>query len=179
MKVMARAYSNHRINNATSQSDPTALAIAQDELANHNVLVSAAIDACHHRATGLIHPNASKTSPGPGPTTAPPAPSAPSFSPAQKGPVPTTTDSLFVGVKLASAYTYLKEYPGSQWPTTNDPGIVVLALTCAGPESFRNLLAPDAYYVVNYRRIPGELYAPGPRLRKPRVQGHLSTWRHL
>ena len=169
MEVMARAHPG-RMNNATSQSGPGALAIAQDELTTHNGVVSAAIDACHHQATELMPSTASTTAPNPAPAgplaASPPAPLVfPALAPrplAPTGPAPAATDSLFVGVKLASAYTYLGEYPGLQWPTTDDrakllartpvqalrPGMVVLALTCTGTESFRNLLAPDAYYVV-------------------------------
>ena len=87
----------------------------------------------------------------------------PPSTPTQPGfttPPVTPRDSIFSGVKIASAY--LQEYHALKWPSNDDrtslmerisvsalrAGMVLPVLQFGGPEAFATLVEPDAYYVV-------------------------------
>ena len=71
-------------------------------------------------------------------------------------------DNIFKGTKIASAYPVIPEYQGLKWPDNHERasllertqvnslrvGFVLPILHFTGVESFANLTAPDAYYVV-------------------------------
>ena len=93
-------------------------------------------------------------------------------------------DNIFKGTKIASAYQVIPEYQGLKWPDNNERtnllerthvnslrvGFVLLILHFTGAESFANLTAPNAYYVVTTEFQDNCIHALGAGLQEPSVQ---------